>query len=391
MRVLLLSTSTLAHGFGGMETHLEGLSRTLAETGNEVVVITAAHPRGRNEEVRDGVRTRFLPVEPRTYSKEWWRHSRAAVREARLREPPDLVFSISAAGAAVAQENSAPMATVAYGEPLRHLLSAWHDCDGWLDYLDYPRRAAGLLRHAHTERRLWRRSEWVVATDRQLYDRLRRRGYRTVLNYNGVDVERFRPDPGGRRRTRGRLGLDPGAVLALMAGTVNRQKGVWVGVEAMAHLAHRCPGLRLLVVGDGPDRPRLEGRAVALGIGERVRFLGAVDHSEMAPLYAAGDLLWFPTRREEGLPLAIAEALSSGLPVLASHRGGIGSAVRHGRNGLLLGRSPDPRELATATAELLADPERLGALSRHAREFAVQELDQRLLTARLLDAVAPGP
>lgn len=385
MNLLLLSKSTTAHGFGGMETHTEAVARSARELGHEVVVITTAHPRGLPEEVNEGVRVEYLNgAPPGVYSRVWWQESVAAARRWLDRGFGDLLLSFSLAGygAAVAHVPIRHYA-FAYGEHLPQLISEWHDARALRGLGRYVKRALATLSLAVLERRLWARLDGVIATFDALYEKLRRLGYPAHLSYNGIEVARFAPDPGLRQVTRRRLGIEPSATVLLMLGTVNRQKGMWLGAESFRSLGARYPDLRVLVVGDGPDLPRLRQRLAGGPLGGRAHVVGAVPLSDVPAYYAASDVFLYPTFRIEGLPFAILYALAAGLPVVASDRGGIASAVKDEETGLLV-RAGDGTALTRAVERVLEDRPLARSLSKRSREYAAEKFDARLLTARLL-------
>jgi glycosyltransferase involved in cell wall biosynthesis len=125
---------------------------------------------------------------------------------------------------------------------------------------------------------------------------------------------------------------------------------------------------RLWIAGDGSERPGLEARARALGIGELVHFAGAV--LDASPFYWGADGFALLSRWE-GLPLALLEAQAAALPVVAAAAGGIPEAVMDGTTGLLVPRE-DPLAAATALLRVEDDAElarRLGyEAARQARE-----------------------
>jgi glycosyltransferase involved in cell wall biosynthesis len=386
MQILILAKRVTAHGIGGLETHVDLMSRVATERGHEVVVLTTRHPRGSTEETRSGARVEYLAEAPAgRYSGAWWRASVAAVRRWRRRGFGDLLLGMSVAGYGVARAGvDLPQVAISSGNPLAHLASEWHDAAGLRGLLLYPKRAAAVGYWAWVERWLWRHVTAVVATYDGLYEVLRRGGYRAVLAYSGTDLTRFHPDPAARAAVRGRLGIPEDGVAGLMVATVNRQKGIWVGLEAFARLADRWPGLHLVVVGDGEDRPRLEAGLAGRPHAARVHWIGAIPFEDTAPYYAAGDLLLYPTLRAEGLPTALMEAMAVGLPVVATDRGGIRSAVRPGETGVLV-PGPDAAALADAVAGLLADPARRTRLAGQARALAVSAFDIRVVFPALLD------
>lgn len=389
MRILLVSKSTTAHIVGGMETHADALARSATALGHEVLVITTAHPKGLREEVRDGVRFEYLVgTPPAVYSHAWWEKSAAAVRRRLAAGFGDLALSFSLAGYGVAAAG-VPLrhGAFAYGESWLHLVSAWHEWAGPRGAAGYAKQALATLRDAWLERRLWARLDGVIATYDALYERLRRRGYRAYLSYNGIDVARFAPNERLRETARRQLGLASSAVVLLMLGTVNRQKGMWLGLESFFRLAPRYPDLHLVVVGDGPDLPSLRRRLAAMPVSGRAHLVGAVPLADVPAFYAAGDVFLYPTLRMEGLPLAILEALAAGLPVVASRRGGIPSAVKEEETGFLVPPG-DPRALEQAVERLLDNPALARALGKGGREWVLAHGASHALTERLLDQLA---
>lgn len=149
-----------------------------------------------------------------------------------------------------------------------------------------------------------------------------------------------------RQRLRDRLGIDKPVVLA--AGRLVPIKGFDVLLAALADLAP-AKRPRLVVAGDGPERRSLARLAQSLGV--RMELLGNVGQDTLADWMAAADLFVHPCRtlpngRAEGMPLAVREALASGLPVIASASGGLREL--EGTPGLSLVPSDDPRALAAA-------------------------------------------
>jgi glycosyltransferase involved in cell wall biosynthesis len=385
MKIVILTKRTFAHGFGGVEAYVHGFARTAAELGHDVVVLASAHPGGITHESRDGYVVEYLVGTSRgLYSAAFWRCSAAAVRR---HAPYDLLYSTNLAGYGAAMTGvPGPHVVWCTGRSLSHLRSEWHDRAGLRDFIGYPKAALAVVHQAWLERRLQRRVDTVVAEDVVTYAALRRRGCPVRYSATGVDTSRFRPAPAHRRDTRAALGMPADAEVLVMAAAINRQKGIGLGVEAFARLAATRPRLHLAVLGDGPERRRLEARARAGAGGARVRFAGVVDEPDMAPYYAAADIMLYPTLRAEGMPRAILEAMSSGLPVVATDRGGLRTAVRDGETGVLLRRA-SADAVATAVAALLDDPARRHWVGERAAALVREQFELRATVATLLDAI----
>jgi glycosyltransferase involved in cell wall biosynthesis len=151
-----------------------------------------------------------------------------------------------------------------------------------------------------------------------------------------------------------------------LVGRVSRlapEKGIDVFLRAAAQLAARDPAVHFLVVGDGPERARLEALAGALGVAGRVDFLGFREDARV--VIAELDVLAV-TSLSDGAPLVVLEAMEAGVPVVASAVGGLPDQVAHGRDGLLVPPG-DPDALAGALGGLLRDPDRRRALGAAGR------------------------
>ena len=195
---------------------------------------------------------------------------------------------------------------------------------------------------------------------------------RTVTLRNGVVLEDFQIPEGGRAAARARLGLAPADFVVGTVGRLEPSKGIETLLRAAAKASTRAPMLQLLIVGDGSDRWRLEELTRALQISSWVTFTGS--RADVPRFLAAADLFACPSR-SEGLGLAAIEALAAGLPVLASHAGGLPEIVEDRVSGRLL--PPDaPEEWADAIAHAATHPESLEpwrrAAARRAHAFSIE-------------------
>jgi glycosyltransferase involved in cell wall biosynthesis len=167
-----------------------------------------------------------------------------------------------------------------------------------------------------------------------------------------------------------------GPTRLLFLGRLSPEKGLSVLLHALSRL-NSFPW-SLTVAGDGPERCALEELATELALERRVHFLG--HRTDVASLLAASDVLVLPSLRE-GLPLAVLEAASLGIPVVASAVGGVPSVVEEGVTGLLV-PPQDPGALVRALAELRAD---LDGFSWAARARA-RHVQERFSLARWAEA-----
>jgi D-inositol-3-phosphate glycosyltransferase len=189
----------------------------------------------------------------------------------------------------------------------------------------------------------------------------------------GVDTDLFRP--GASAEARAALGLDAGPLL-LYVGRIAPIKGLTTLLDAVARLAARLPGLRLLVVGGEADEPvdgheiRLRRRIDALGLGEAVRFVGAQPQHALRDFYVAADALVLPSYYESFGMVAL-EAMACGTPVIASRVGGLTTTVRDGVTGFLVPEG-DVAALAERLEHLLGDADLRWRVGREGVMWAAQ-------------------
>jgi sugar transferase (PEP-CTERM/EpsH1 system associated) len=178
--------------------------------------------------------------------------------------------------------------------------------------------------------------------------------------YNGVDTATYRPGPGGPvRRT---LGISEQAFVVGSVGRLDPIKDHVTLLSAFARFRAAHPGAVLVLIGDGPERARLEAAA-----GPGVQLLGQRD--DVAELMRAFDVFALPSLNE-GINNTILEAMASGLPVVATNTGGNPELVADGVTGLLLPRR-QPTEIAAALHRYLVEPELARAHATAGRERAV--------------------
>lgn len=169
---------------------------------------------------------------------------------------------------------------------------------------------------------------------------------------NGIDttVADGLPSPADAKAT---IGLPPDAAVVGTVGRLNEVKRQDRLLRAAAELRSRLPTLRLVIVGDGPERSGLENLAGELGLAEITTFAGFQPKPE---LYLRAMDVFALTSRSEGFPVSILEAWAVGVPVVCTAVGGIPDVVADGETGLLVPQE-DAAGLAAALTRLLADRE----------------------------------
>jgi glycosyltransferase involved in cell wall biosynthesis len=221
----------------------------------------------------------------------------------------------------------------------------------------------------------------VTTVNTQMRERLLELGAEpatTVVLSMGADVAAIRPLAAAAERRAGRI---------LFVGRLVEKKGVTVLLEALRLLQET--GYDVLIVGDGPLRSQLTSESSGLA----VSFAGVLGREPLAAEFGAASIAVFPSvpaasGDQDGLPVALLEAMSAGCAVIASNLPGLRDAVEDGRSGLLV-TPGSAEELAAALRRLLADPrlcDQLGhAAATRADSFSVEAIGGRYVA--MLDEV----
>jgi colanic acid/amylovoran biosynthesis glycosyltransferase len=244
---------------------------------------------------------------------------------------------------------------------------------------------------------LFREAHAVASLSGHMDDRLLRLGCPQRLLRRvplSVDPAEFHAGARGSRRQ----GAD---ARVLTVARLTEKKGIEYALRALAALAGEFSGVRYDVIGDGPLRDALVALAAALGLGDRVRFLGARPGDAVRAAMRDADLFVLPSVTaadgdEEGTPTVLLEAAFCELPVLSTRHAGIPELVREGESGYLVPER-DVDALADGLRTLLRAPERWAAMGAAGRRLVERDHTTAAVAARLdalyreLTTAAPAP
>lgn len=219
-----------------------------------------------------------------------------------------------------------------------------HHLDGW--FTASPLRVAV---HRHQLRALCRSAQLQIAVSNSVAEFL--------TGQVGADAHRVRVVPNGIQPLSPLPRTSPTGRRIGVLATLTQSKGVDIAILALATPAGRS--MTLNIGGAGPELPSLVDLAFTVGVADRVNFLGEVTDREQ--FFASCDLAWVPSRAEP-FGLVACEAMSSGLPVVASRVGGLTEILDTPRAGLVV-TPANPAALASVSAGLLDDQPRYAALS----------------------------
>jgi glycosyltransferase involved in cell wall biosynthesis len=344
---------------GGLESHIHYLCRGLVARGHEVSVVASRSLPGTAEhEVVDGIRV-WRTWFPARNPAGWALYALASIprlrevaRGANVLHAQDIA-SVAPCAAARTRTRAPVVATFHTSHFLmRARRPAWRPALAWM---------------VRTPEKCLAASREIASVAEGLAP-----GVRVEPLPKGVDTDFFRPvssapSPGSRRRLVVPRRLFP-------------KNGVEYLVRAMPLIAARVDA-EAMIVGDGPERARLQALTGELGVADRTRFLGARPHREMPALLSSAELAVFPSLME-ATSVAALEAMACELPVAASDVGGLPEIV-DGDVGALFAPG-DPDSLAEAVVGLLQDPG-LQERGRRARRRVVERWSNDRLVERHLE------
>jgi glycosyltransferase involved in cell wall biosynthesis len=359
MKVLHIISSG---GMYGAEAVILNLSRMLKEGGHASALGVFANSANPNLQLHEAAAKEGIESSLLACNGQFDSTTIGAIRELAARTKADVIHAHG-----YKADIYTYLALRGAGVPLVSTCHTWYDTDRML-------RLYGMV-----DRFVLRSYARVVAVSEEVRQRLLKAGVREGkirMVRNGIDL---RPLRGASASLRGELGVNGGLVVGLV-GRLAWEKGVDVFVRAAARVLEEMPDARFVVVGEGPDREKLEQLVEELKVGEGVRMLGR--REEMPGIYASLDVM-VSSSRQEGLPMAILEGMASGLPMVATAVGEVPTVVKDDCTGVLV--APDDVEaLAAAIAALLRDGERRRRLGAAARQLIEDEYSAERMMADYL-------
>ena len=359
MRVLHIISSG---GMYGAESVILNMSRTLNEGSHHStlgVFLNSSNPNLQLHEsaCREGIDSHLIPCKGRL--------DRTAIR---------LIRKLAAeAGADVVHAHGYKADMYVYFALRGSSIPLISTCHTWYDH-DPKDRFFGVV-----DRLILRSYGSIVAVSEGVREQLLRAGVRAdkiSIIPNGIDLRIFdRASP----VVKDELGWSDCPLVGLV-GRLSVEKGVDVFLAAVPLVLEQLPGAKFVVVGDGPDRAKLDAWIDKLRIRGSVRMLGRRD--DMPAVYASLDLM-VSSSRQEGLPMAILEGMASHLPLIATPVGGVPMVVLHDRTGVVV-PVEDPAMLATNITKLLRDDAQRERLGSSARRLVEDQFSAKRMTADYL-------
>ncbi|SCL35665.1 (1-_4)-alpha-D-glucan synthase (UDP-glucose) [Micromonospora nigra] len=387
-RILMLSWEYPPVLVGGLGRHVHALSVALATAGHHVTVVTRHTEGAPHEEYADGVRILRAAEDPVTFPLAtdsllaWTMAFNHTLTRAALRATESATYDVIHAhdwlvahtAITLAEHLDIPLVTTIHAtEAGRH--------QGWLPD-DMNRTIHGVEHWLSTE------SGRVIVCSGYMRDEVTGLfgvpADRVDVVPNGVEPHRWRVPAAAVARARARFAAD--GPLVTFAGRLVYEKGVQHLLAGLPRLREQHPGLRAVIVGDGPYRAELEAEVHRFGLADTVSLPGFLGGTDLPAVMAASDCFTVPSIYEPFGMVAL-EGAAAGAPLAVSATGGLAEIVEPGVTGMTF-RPHDPHGLADAVHAVLSDRERARAMARRARALVHEQYGWSAIASRTASAYA---
>ena len=239
----------------------------------------------------------------------------------------------------------------------------------------------------------YNRADAVTSPSRALGSALIEHGLTSPMHIipNPADTEFFVPIQSTSRKKDLKKQFGTGEHAIVYMGRVSYEKSIDQALEAFCIALKEMPDATLMIVGDGPERKKLEGLARELGCEKKIIFTGMLHGEKLRNALWANDA-FITASQSENMPISIIEAMACGLPVVSVRARGIPDIVHHNENGLLAPPG-EPKLLARAIIEIFSSPESLRKKGNASRKLAEQYSKKNIARSMvtLYEAIIKNP
>jgi len=378
MRIAVFAKATTHHrGYGGLETLNKNLCDGLSARGYDVTVFSPKNDVQADLLNESGVKYVFIDSTYRTLfqgidKKNWYRRSLEVFREYHAKTPFDVVVSQSSAGVSIfkqRKELGIKTVGISHGSMLSELQTRLNNIKGFKDLFQLLRDTAfTFVVFFGRQRDYVFNSDKLVAVSSYVKQALVDETYcpqeLIQVIHNGSGYYQLQTADYSEKKFGKRF---------LYVGQVFKEKGVDIFPKLFSDPAYKDFGLD--VVGSGEYLDKLKQDSAKLNI----TFHGKLAHDQTARWFINSDVFLFPTRRVEGFPMVLVEAMFAGLPIVAFNMGGVADAVVDGQTGFLV-KPGDFGTFKDRALRIMSDPELRESMSRAALKKAHEEyrLDKML-------------
>lgn len=342
----------------GIGFYTYNLSRKLIENGHKVVVITRGSWNKTQKEIFDDIeiiRTPFIPIYPfyicihELFVKKAFKSLESQIDIVHIHSP--LPPPIKTTLPIILTIHTPMLSNIKYIK-IQSIYSLLTKISA--RFISYPVE----LKHIES-------SDIITTVSESVAQELKEYGLNpdkiSVIS-NGVDEKIFYPSKKESENDKKNI---------MYAGRIDREKGLFDLVESAKIICNQKADVSFIIAGDGRDLNKLKRKIKKIGLQNRFTFLGQVEKDQMIKLYQNATLFILPSYRE-GLPTVLLEAMSSGLPIIATDVRGNRDLISNGENGLLV-PPKNPIKMAETIITLLEDEKLIERLGKNARKTIIEK------------------
>lgn len=379
MRIGLISQQGITEHdqWGGINSHAKMLSSLLLKQGHHVTFFTASPSNDSEKSKIDNLDLVCLDPDSSIRNGKWVIQLGNAFLSIHENRPFDCIFAEGASAWGLHRlfaSLNLPVIACVHNFGLVHFYNIWKEVDNVRSMLYYfskmvPKIFQGMFFY---DIPFLQNSRWVISGS--IFNALLLKRFYRIPNsrlrviHNWVNSSHFVPASADRRETRVKLKIPQDVLTFLLVGSLWRPKGFHIAIHSFCDFLHQSPKAHMLMVGTGPYESQLRRLRDSNGLKEKIDFLGSVPNAELPSIYNSADIFLNPSLISEVLPYVLIEAMSCGLPVIATGLSGNKEAV--GNAGLLVPPS-DVKSLSNAMLFLAQHPDKRGTLSILARRRAL--------------------
>jgi len=385
MKICMFARSLPAHSVGGMENHIDMLSKSLSMCGCKVDIITTAHPGGIEYETNEGVRIYYCQnTKPGKYTVSWWKESIKKFVELQDKSPYDLIHSQSAGGYYILRKRlnekyNTPVVVSLHGTTVNEIRTKFR--------MTFDLRSKlSMLKNIYTyffwDRFYIKVADAVIATSDQQLEIIKRFYHvdaeKLYLVYNGIDEHLFKNSI-NTTNLRNSLNIERNEQILLCVARLKKEKGIQNIIKVIPSVVKAIPKIRLLIIGDGEYKYPLMRLSKKLNVLAKINFLGFVPYNKLPYYYNVCDAFVNPTIRENGYDLTILQAMSCGKPVICSNIGSVPTVISDRVDGFLYPKN-NLDALAKILINLIAQPEIRKTVGENARKKIMRKFSIKSMT-----------
>jgi glycosyltransferase involved in cell wall biosynthesis len=353
----------------GIGNYVHNLSTKLVENGHKVTVITRGHLGTTQRQIIDGIsviRAPFIPIYPfyihlhGLFVNKIFKSLETQIDIVHVHTPlPPLIKTSHP----IILTMHTPMLSDTNYIKIRSVYSLFTKISA--RFVSYPLE----LKHIKS-------SDIITTVSESVAQELKEYGLNldeVSVASNGVDEKFFYPSKKESKNDKKYI---------MYAGRIDREKGLFDLVESAKAICSERSDVSFIIAGNGKDLNKLRQKIKKTGFEDRFIFLGQVDKNELVKLYQNATLFIFPSYHE-GLPTVLLEAMSCGLPVIATDVRGNRDLISHGENGLLV-PPKNPKKMAETIITLLEDEKLMKQLGKNARKTTVEKYTWNVVSNNFL-------